>query len=87
MASRTAPTGSHELHTMGDNSITSNAASNIDDDEAQNHEIEFDSLPPTDRGKAAYLVLLGCTVLQAPIWGRSSLNLLSYYIRLLEKLF
>lgn len=34
-------------------------------------EIEQTSLPPTDHGKQAYLVLLGCTLIQAPIWGYS----------------
>lgn len=32
-------------------------------------EIEMRPLPPTDRGKDAYLVLLGCTIIQAPVWG------------------
>jgi hypothetical protein len=26
-------------------------------------------LPPTDRGKQANLVLLGCSLLQLPVWG------------------
>ncbi|KAI8961923.1 MFS general substrate transporter [Daldinia sp. FL1419] len=29
------------------------------------------SIPPSDRGKAAYLVLAGCVLIQAPIWGYS----------------
>jgi len=33
-------------------------------------EVEHDSLPPADHGKQAYLVLLGCTLIQAPIWGK-----------------
>lgn len=28
-----------------------------------------DSLPPTDRGKDAYLTLMCCTMAQLPIWG------------------
>lgn len=32
-------------------------------------EIEMRSLPPTDHGKQAYLVLAGCTLIQAPVWG------------------
>lgn len=28
-----------------------------------------DSLPPTDRGKDAYLALMCCTMAQLPIWG------------------
>lgn len=31
--------------------------------------IEHSPLPPTDRGKAAWLVLAGCSVIQAPVWG------------------
>lgn len=27
-------------------------------------------LPPTDHGSHAYLVLAGCTVIQAPVWGQ-----------------
>lgn len=30
---------------------------------------EHDALPPTDRGRAAWLVLAGCSVIQAPVWG------------------
>lgn len=30
-----------------------------------------DSLPPTDRGKDAYLTLMCCTMAQLPIWGYS----------------
>ncbi|KAI1771170.1 MFS general substrate transporter [Hypoxylon cercidicola] len=29
------------------------------------------ALPPADRSRAAYLVLLGCVLIQAPIWGYS----------------
>ncbi|KAJ4395448.1 hypothetical protein N0V91_010847 [Didymella pomorum] len=32
-------------------------------------EIEQASLPPTDRGKEAWLVLAGCTMIQIPVWG------------------
>ena len=32
-------------------------------------EVELPPLPLPDRGRQAYLVLLGCTVIQAPIWG------------------
>lgn len=28
-------------------------------------------LPPTDHGKDAYLVLAGCSLIQAPVWGKS----------------
>jgi len=32
-------------------------------------ETEMRSLPPTDHGRDAYLVLVGCTIIQAPVWG------------------
>ena len=32
-------------------------------------EVEQASLPPTDRGQAAWLVLAGCSIIQAPVWG------------------
>ena len=32
-------------------------------------EIEQVSLPPTDRGKEAWLVLAGCSLIQIPVWG------------------
>ncbi|TAQ88874.1 hypothetical protein B7494_g2809 [Chlorociboria aeruginascens] len=35
------------------------------------HETEIPSLPPTDHGRQAYLVLAACTLIQAPIWGFS----------------
>lgn len=35
---------------------------------------EIPSLPPTDHGKAAYLVLGGCTLIQAPVWGKPLLH-------------
>ncbi|RFU28808.1 hypothetical protein B7463_g7507, partial [Scytalidium lignicola] len=34
-------------------------------------EVEVRSLPPADRGRQAYLVLAGCTLIQAPVWGYS----------------
>ncbi|RDW82711.1 MFS general substrate transporter-9 [Coleophoma cylindrospora] len=34
-------------------------------------EVETRALPPADRGKEAYLVLAGCTIIQAPVWGYS----------------
>ena len=34
-----------------------------------NSEIEMRSLPPTDHGRQAYVVLAGCTLIQAPVWG------------------
>lgn len=32
---------------------------------------QTDALPPTDRGKGAYMALACCTVAQAPIWGKT----------------
>jgi hypothetical protein len=32
-------------------------------------EIEQISLPPTDRGREAWLVLAGCSLIQIPVWG------------------
>lgn len=43
--------------------------------EDDSNEIEMPSLPPTDHGKQAYLVLIGCTLIQAPVWGKSSISL------------
>lgn len=40
-----------------------------DSHEAQSTEIEQTPLPPTDTGKAAWLVLAGCSLIQAPVWG------------------
>lgn len=37
-------------------------------------EIEQISLPPTDRGKEAWLVLAGCSLIQIPVWGTYSLH-------------
>lgn len=34
-----------------------------------NMEIEQQSLPPADGGKAAWLFLAGCSLIQAPVWG------------------
>ena len=33
-------------------------------------ETQISPLPPTDHGRAAYLVLAGCTLIQAPVWGK-----------------
>jgi hypothetical protein len=37
-------------------------------------EIEIQSLPPTDYGRDAYLVLAGYTLIQAPVWGKNRIN-------------
>jgi hypothetical protein len=38
--------------------------------EEQNLETEMRALPPADHGRDAYLVLAGCTIIQAPVWGQ-----------------
>ncbi|KAK1450614.1 hypothetical protein CCUS01_02070 [Colletotrichum cuscutae] len=35
------------------------------------NEVEQAPLPPADRGKEAWLVLLGCSLIQFPVWGYS----------------
>jgi hypothetical protein len=64
----------HELQSIG--SIHSNIEGRSNEAELQptnedspNSEIEMRSLPPTDHGRQAYLVLAGCTLIQAPVWG------------------
>ncbi|KAG7040066.1 MFS general substrate transporter [Colletotrichum scovillei] len=42
----------------------------IEQQETDN-EIEQAQLPPSDRGKEAWLVLLGCSLIQIPVWGYS----------------
>jgi hypothetical protein len=66
-----ASSNAHELQSIG--SRHSNATSRFEDaGEAANFNPEVDSrsLPPTDHGKQAYLVLAGCTLIQAPVWGQ-----------------
>ena len=51
-------------------STTPTSISNQSPYEDQNSaEIEQPPLEPTDTGKAAWLVLAGCTVIQLPVWG------------------
>ncbi|KAF2116347.1 major facilitator superfamily domain-containing protein [Lophiotrema nucula] len=40
-------------------------------DNPTNTEIEQPPLPPPDTGKAAWLVLAGCSLIQIPVWGYS----------------
>ena len=35
-------------------------------------ETSSSSLPPADGGRAAYLVLFACAMLQVPIWGKTN---------------
>ena len=41
-------------------------------EDASTAEIELPPLPPTDTGKAAWLVLAGSSLIQAPVWGMTS---------------
>jgi hypothetical protein len=43
-------------------------------------ELEVSSLPPTDHGKDAFLVLAGCTLIQAPVWGKHSSTIYHTFI-------
>jgi hypothetical protein len=73
-----ASSNAHELQTLG--SRHSNATSRFGDaGEVANFNSEIDSrsLPPTDHGKQAYLVLAGCTLIQAPVWGQHVSNQLA----------
>lgn len=47
-------------------------ASHITEEQETVEEIEQVSLPPTDRGKEAWLVLAGCSLIQIPVWGMRS---------------
>ncbi|KAI9758602.1 MAG: hypothetical protein M4579_002978 [Chaenotheca gracillima] len=40
-----------------------------DETSVSTSEVEQPSLPPVDGGKAAWLVLAGCCLIQAPVWG------------------
>lgn len=48
------------------------AASHATQQQITTDEIEQVTLPPTDRGKEAWLVLAGCSLIQIPVWGTSS---------------
>jgi hypothetical protein len=63
----------HELQSIGSTSDSSTDTSVSEDTiEATGFipEIDIHSLPPTDHGRQAYLVLAGCTLIQAPVWGQ-----------------
>ncbi|KAI3557869.1 hypothetical protein CABS03_10830 [Colletotrichum abscissum] len=49
---------------------TLTASPAVTQQESEN-EIEQAPLPPADRGKEAWLVLLGCSLIQFPVWGYS----------------
>ncbi|TVY35591.1 Leporins efflux protein, partial [Lachnellula occidentalis] len=65
----------HELHALSSRASIGNPP--IDEAEispTHNETVlgtEMRSLPPTDHGRDAYLVLAGCTIIQAPVWGYS----------------
>ena len=65
-----ASTDAYELRTASGQelAIESDVDRNILSQEIAS-ETEIRSLPPTDHGRDAYLVLAGCTVIQAPVWG------------------
>lgn len=46
-------------------------------------EISAPPLPPADHGKSAYLVLGGCVLVQAPVWGMLTVRDMSTYASLL----
>jgi len=51
------------------NSSRGNANSHRTQQQVTTDEIEHTMLPPTDRGKEAWLVLAGCSLIQIPVWG------------------
>ncbi|OHE99908.1 hypothetical protein CORC01_04809 [Colletotrichum orchidophilum] len=59
-----------ELETMSLPNRTSTLSSATGHQETA-EEIEQASLPPADRGREAWLVLLGCILIQIPVWGYS----------------
>lgn len=69
-----APTNSHELRTVGSRALTSRPDEDMISINQSDIEVEMPPLPPTDHGKQAYLVLAGCTLIQAPIWGQYDFN-------------
>jgi hypothetical protein len=44
----------------------------VDETSSAEERVLHSSLPPTDGGKDAWLVLAGCTILEALVWGESS---------------
>lgn len=60
----------HELQDLAGESPTFADNRNPVPVQAWPTEIESALLPPTDHGKHAYLYLVGCTLIQAPVWGR-----------------
>ncbi|KAF9700378.1 hypothetical protein EKO04_001509 [Ascochyta lentis] len=52
-------------------SICTVATTHATEQQEMVEEIEQVPLPPTDRGKEAWLVLAGCSLVQIPVWGYS----------------
>lgn len=48
---------------------TTDTTSHLPEEQDVVPEIEQATLPPTDRGKEAWLVLAGCSLIQIPVWG------------------
>jgi hypothetical protein len=74
MATRTVSVSSYELRDMNNNLSATGTVADLEENETQNDGIEVRALPPIDHGRAAYIVLLACTVLQAPIWGTTLIS-------------
>lgn len=70
-----ASINAHELRSVNSRQSTVDSGSEVRAASRQDPsaEIEMRSLPPTDHGKQAYLVLAGCTLIQAPVWGAQML--------------
>lgn len=65
-----------ELDRINPSNYTVSALPAIEEQETA-EEIEQVSLPPTDRGKNAWLVLAGCSLIQIPVWGTTPNSLTS----------
>jgi hypothetical protein len=69
------PTENYEFRNIRDRtSVTSGVSEGEAENGSHTTEIESRALAPTDYGKQAYLVLAGCTVIQAPVWGKQTVS-------------
>jgi hypothetical protein len=69
-----ASAGVHELQSIGSGQSTGGSdfiGAGMELASSDN-EVGVHQLPPTDHGKQAYLVLAGCTFIQAPVWGEQT---------------
>ncbi len=67
------PTKAHGVESVGSTSDSSTDTSVFEkpiEKAILNPADDVPSLPPTDHGSQAYLVLAGCTFIQAPVWGQ-----------------